>query len=247
LKRLLVGISFLSRIPVPGALTFDGTDVGRATVFFPGVGALLGGLMAGARWLFFPVLPATLAAILVVAVGAALTGALHLDGLADMADGFGGGRSRDDVLRIMRDHGIGAYGAVALILLLAIKVAAISTLIERGQADSVLVVVAALGRWGPVPLGRWLPYARKEGGGLGMALVGNVGSLEITGATILAVALAVGVLGARGAVILAAIALLTAAQGWVCMRRIGGITGDTLGANTETAEALGLVLAVAFG
>src|SRR5581483_1095828 len=86
-------------------------------------------------------------ATLVVPLAALVTGALHLDGLADMADGFGGGRTRDDVLRIMRDHAVGAYGVVAIVLVLAVKIAALSALIGAGDGWRALVVAAALSRW----------------------------------------------------------------------------------------------------
>src|SRR4051794_24074466 len=109
-------------------MMFDAADVGRATLAFPLVGAFIGlGAALLARGLH--TLPVAVTAVLVVAYGAAITGALHLDGLADSADGFGGGKSREDVLRIMKDHSIGAYGGTALILILAIKMACTASLL----------------------------------------------------------------------------------------------------------------------
>jgi cobalamin synthase len=108
-------------------------------------------------------LPSPVVAVLIIAVSARLTGALHLDGLADMADGFGGGHTREDVLRIMRDHVIGAYGAVALILLILLKLAALSALINDDGDATYLIIAPVLGRWASTPLGHFLPYARREG------------------------------------------------------------------------------------
>ena len=113
---LFAAVAFLTRIPIRRA--FSTEQVARAAAWFPLVGGLLG-LVYGAVWFGATrVVPPYVAAILVLACEALLTGALHFDGLADMADGFGGGRTRDDVLRIMRDHAIGTYGATALVLLL---------------------------------------------------------------------------------------------------------------------------------
>ncbi|HEX5753802.1 MAG TPA: adenosylcobinamide-GDP ribazoletransferase [Archangium sp.] len=246
MRRLFAGIAFLSRIPVPGAATFDAADVGRATLLFPVVGALLGGVLVLARHAFYPALPPFVAAFLLLALGALLTGALHLDGLADMADGFGGGHTKEDVLRIMRDHLIGAYGAVALLLGVGLKASALASLLERGQADVALVVAPALGRWASVLLGRFLPYARRSGG-LGSAITDYVGWTEWVGATLLVLALAVGVLGWRGGVIFGGVTVVSAIQGAWCMQRIGGITGDTMGANTEVCETLVFVVLLGLG
>jgi cobalamin 5'-phosphate synthase/cobalamin synthase len=242
MNRLFAAVAFLTRLPVPSRPAFDGADVGRATLLFPLVGALLGGVLALLAAALGPRLPPLVAALLVIALSALLTGALHLDGLADMADGFGGGHGRDDVLRIMRDHAIGAYGAVALVLVIGVKAAALAALIARGDALGPLVVGPALGRWASVPLARFLPHAREEGG-IGSALTLHVGSVELGGATLLAGALALALGGVRGLVFWAGVAAATLVNGIVCRRRIGGITGDTMGANTEVCEALVWTLA----
>jgi adenosylcobinamide-GDP ribazoletransferase len=234
-RRLLAAFAFLTRLPIP--LAFDDADVGRATLWFPAVGALLGLCAAGiAR----TPLPPLVTAVLVVAFGALATGALHLDGLADSADGFGGGRTRDDVLRIMKDHAIGAYGAVALILILLLKIACIPQLDWRA-----LVLAPMLARWTSVPLCRLLPYARAAG--TGKALYDHVGAVEIAGATLLAAGGAWWLGGMRAVVCGLGVIGASAIGALVCARRIGGITGDTLGANTEICEALVYVVWLACG
>lgn len=247
----------MTRAPLPARWQFDAADVGRATIFFPLVGAGLGvvnlaalrlltlkassaGVSRGELWL-----PPSIVAVLLVALGAWLTGALHLDGLADMADGFGGGRDRESVLCIMRDHVIGAYGAVALILLVFIKVTALTALIEHGSAAPYLLIAPALGRWATVPLGRFLPYARREEGGLGAAVTDYVGWTELIGATTLVAVITFTLAGWHGAICWLAVMLLTWINGRMCMRRINGVTGDTMGANTEICEAAVLLIAVA--
>ncbi len=172
-----MALAFLTRLPVPGPPAVDAAEVGRAALFFPAAGAALGAIVAGSAHVLSPRLPPTLAAALLVTLLALLTGGLHLDGLADTADGFGGGRTPEDVLRIMRDHAIGAYGASALVLALTVKVAAIAALLASGHAARWLLVAPALARWAPVALARFLPYAR-PGGGLGATVIPGFSSPE---------------------------------------------------------------------
>jgi adenosylcobinamide-GDP ribazoletransferase len=243
---LFAAITFLTRIPLSSKWNFDARDVGKSTIFFPLVGAGIGG--AGAiifnlfiLWFGHQRVPSLLTAAIITLVTAWITGALHLDGLADMADGFGGGHTREDVLRIMRDHVIGAYGAVALILLLLIKISALSLLIEHSIASSYLIVAPALARWATVPLGKFLPYARRDGAGLGAAVTDYVGWNELLGATIITSILLYLIIGWHGIICWIIVYLTTYINGRLCMRRIGGVTGDTLGANTEICEMIVLL------
>jgi adenosylcobinamide-GDP ribazoletransferase len=183
-------------------------------------------------------------AIIIVLTGIVLTGALHLDGLADMADGFGGGRTRDDVLRIMRDHQIGTYGAVALIMTMLLQISAIASLIQRDGAARFLVVAPAASRWAMVLLGRRLPYARPDAG-LGRALTDHVRDYEVRASTALVLAITAVLARGSGVISLAVTLALTVGIGFICWRRIGGITGDTLGANAVLCETIVLVAAVA--
>jgi cobalamin 5'-phosphate synthase/cobalamin synthase len=248
MRRLLAGLAFLSRLPVPQPRDggYDAADLGKATLLFPVVGAILGGIEAALLVAIGAKLPPLLGAMLLLVVHVLLTGALHLDGLADMADGFGGGRSREDVLRIMRDHHIGSFGVVALVLLLGLKAAALATLLATANWRA-LVVAAALGRWAAVPLARFLPYARRGEGGLGAALTEHVGPAELLGATALACAIAFGAFGVRGWIPLAVAGGMTAFLGGLCRERIGGVTGDVMGAASELVEAAVYLIAVAFG
>ncbi|MBI4509795.1 MAG: adenosylcobinamide-GDP ribazoletransferase [Deltaproteobacteria bacterium] len=243
LKRLLVAVSFLTRVPVPiSAIGAD--DLGQAALFFPVVGALLGGAVVLGQVACSPLLPAPLCAVVLVGIGVIGTGALHLDGLADMADGFGGGRTREDVLRIMRDHAVGAFGVIALVLLLATKITATQALLDERQGSSVLLLAPVLGRWAIVPVGYFCAYARPSGG-LGAAFTGHVGKFEVVGATLLTGLGAGALLGLRGLLLTFAVAAAASLLGWICVRRIGGVTGDTLGATIEACETLTLVLGVA--
>ena len=127
-RRLMTAIAFLTRIPINPEPPFDGEDVARSTVFFPLVGCLMAALQVAVLYgLQGLAVPPVLQAVIVTIIMVLLGGGLHQDGLADMADGFGGGMTRDDVLRIMRDSTIGTYGGLALILSMAANRVAFNT------------------------------------------------------------------------------------------------------------------------
>ena len=244
IRGFLAAVSFLTCLPVGRWFVFDKEAVARSARWFPMVGAMLGAIFAGVLLLLVRVLPPLVSAVIAVAVLARLTGAMHLDGLADTADGFGGGRTRDDVLRIMRDHSIGAYAGVALILVLALKVASISALAAADTLVPALVLAPVLGRWSSVLLSATQPYARpgNDAAGTAGAPTRLVGRVELIVATVIALAFAALLDPLRGLVSSASVALLTAAWAWRCRQKIGGVTGDTLGAVIEASECLVLLL-----
>jgi cobalamin 5'-phosphate synthase/cobalamin synthase len=240
---MLVALMFLTRVPVGMCPRRD--DVARATLWFPLVGAGIGLCAAAiARGLAeLPALPPMLGALLLVGLGAWITGAIHLDGLADTADGFGGGRTADAVLRIMHDPRVGSFGVLALVLAVGIKVVAIATLIDRRMAPAFLIAAPALARWTVIPLALWLPYARAEGG-LGQSVAGTQTPGRAAIATVLAIGVAVIALGQRAVVVTGVAALVTLAVGRNARRRIGGVTGDVFGACVELTETSLLVTGV---
>jgi adenosylcobinamide-GDP ribazoletransferase len=244
-SSLRCAFAFLTRLPV-GDANFDGCDVGRSTAWFPFVGLVVAVLellvlTLAQRWL-----GDVAATVLAGAAMALLTCAFHLDALADMADGFGGGHDRASVLRIMRDHVIGAYGAVALMLALGLRISFIVGLAELDRVGPWLICAAAVGRWASAWTGWRRPYARREGAGLGSAVTDHVGPVQVAIASSIA-ALICWVCVGWWAALIAGLALLICARlGRMCMRKIGGVTGDTLGATTMLVElgVLGLGLAL---
>lgn len=241
MKSLAVALSFLTRLPVGRTRAFDAADVARSSGWFPLIGILLGAIGGAAALVLRPHLPLTIVAVVLVALDAMLTGALHFDGLADTADGFGGGMDRESVLRIMRDHSIGSYGGVALVVLVGLKVASYSFLLQRNYWFAVVMLTPALGRWSMLLLAATLPYARQspsviEGMGRTPLIPGTL--------TILAALIAIQYLHAsasRAWIATAAVIIVTVSFGLYCRHRIGGITGDTLGANLELCESAALI------
>lgn len=239
--RLAAAAGFLTRLPV-GRPEAAPTDMLRGAALFPVVGAALGAVVGGAALGLALVLPALLAGTMAVALELALTGALHADGLADSADGLGG-RDRESALAIMRDHSLGAYGGSALALDLVVKATALGALAENG---AVLPVVAALAvsRAAPLPLAAALPYARR-GDGTGRLLAERMGAWSAVGGVALAAAIAVAALGAWAGAPLGCLVAVTVAVGALARRRLGGVTGDVMGAAIELTAMLALVSAVA--
>lgn len=243
MRGVLVATAFLTRLRVP--VVAGAVDVGRAARWFPLIGGLLGGATALIAWTMTEVMdfPAALTATLVVGLGAWATGAIHLDGLADTADGFGGGRDREEVLRIMRDPLIGSYGAAALVFVVGVKVTAIAALLDRGAGLPFVVAAPAISRWTISALAAWLPYARTEGG-LGKAVTHERDTVGLVVATAVTALIAIGALRVD-ALIVWAVAALTAV--WIARtarRRIGGVTGDVFGASVELTETSVLLCGV---
>ncbi|MGH9307958.1 MAG: adenosylcobinamide-GDP ribazoletransferase [Vicinamibacterales bacterium] len=240
MKGLIVATAFLTRVPLP--LIAGAVDVGRAARWFPLIGGAIGGAGALVAWGAREVigLPPLLSATLLVGLGAWVTGAIHLDGLADTADGFGGGRSRDDVLRIMRDPAIGSFGATALVLVITTKVTALAVLLERGAAIPFLVAAPAISRWTIAALAAWLPYARAEGG-LGQAVTRGQNTMGFLIATAIMTLIASAALRVDAIVAWTLAVLTMALLARAARHRIGGVTGDVFGASVELTETVVLI------
>lgn len=235
-----LALTFLTIIPWPGVGAATAQELARALFWFPWIGFLLGllywitgrGLLA-----LFPPAPA---AGLLVLVTVILTRGLHLDGLADTADGLGGGRTPEQRLAIMKDSRLGAFGALGLILVLLLKFVFLEAGLTRHQ-EAVLPLFPLISRWGMVLLAAWSPYAR-PGGGLGQPMVEGATWPRVGGATVAAILLGF-LAGGFAALLLLAIAALAVLLLRAYFRRqLGGITGDVLGAANEILEVL--ILAV---
>jgi adenosylcobinamide-GDP ribazoletransferase len=230
-----VALQFLTRLPVRVREPWSEGALARSVAMFPLIGLLIGAAgalaFAIAIWLG---LPPALAAVLAVAVQVLLSGGLHEDGLADLADGFGGGRTREEKLQIMRDSRLGSFGAVALILALLARIGAIAALAQPATVGAVLLAAGAISRAMMPPLMLWLAPARSDG--LAAASGRPQPARVLTGlglATLLALAL-LAPLRALSAILLAAGGVLGLAI--LARRQIGGHTGDVLGAAQQLAE-----------
>lgn len=235
LDEIRIGLMMLTRLPV-GRVADPAPSLARSAWSWP-VAGLAVGLIAAlvhsvALWVGIPGLPAAGLAVLAMSLA---TGGLHEDGLADLADGFGGGKSRDHVLEIMRDSRIGSYGALAIGFSLALRVGALAAL-TPSQGFWALIGLGAASRAILPWVLHLLPAARSDGLGQSAASVGRDTAL-VAGAIGLAVLLP---LGLKAAILTGAvIALAAAALGALALRRIGGQTGDVCGAAQQVGEIAG--------
>ena len=239
---LVAALRFLTRIRVPGPETRP-EHLGRAVAWFPLVGALVGLATAAVHRLGLEWWPGPVAGVVAVAFGLMLTGGFHEDGASDAADGLGAGGSPERVVRIMRDSRLGAYGAMALWVLLALRWAALVALGPRSLVA--LPLAMAWGRWSMALILTALPPAAQ---GLGSRVRQDLGRGPLALATLLAglVTAAAWAMGQRQVWPPAAAAALAAlAWTWYLKRRMGGQTGDLLGAGNQLAEAAALLVLVA--
>ncbi|MGF6401854.1 adenosylcobinamide-GDP ribazoletransferase [Pseudomonas frederiksbergensis] len=233
-----IALQFLSSLPIrlPGMPTPE--ELGRSLLFYPLVGLLFGVILWGLNWLLLGT-PLLLHAALLLSVWVVLSGALHLDGLADSADAWlGGYGDRERTLTIMKDPRSGPIAVVTLVLVLLLKFAALLALIEQ-QHSVVMIIVPLISRSALLGLFLSTPYVRP--GGLGQALADHLPRLA--GKQVLVISMVVCVLmaGLSGvwALVLAAAMFVWLRQ--VMVRRLGGTTGDTAGALLELLEVVVLV------
>ncbi len=256
LLLLFLTLQFLTRVPVPGWVArepWNPERLNQAVRHFPLVGAAVGAAGAAVAWLALLLWPPLVAAALAVGATLWLTAAFHEDGLADTADALLGAASRERALAIMKDSRIGTYGAMALGLTLLLRVALLAELLRASPllAAAVCIAAHAGGRAAAVALMAVLPYGGDEAHAKAKPLARRVRRRDavwagafgaaLLGVPWLATPAAVGAWNVLGAAL--ALALLVAAmRGWL-RRRLGGYTGDTLGACEQLGE---IVVALAF-
>ncbi len=251
---------------MPRWVGHSAADLAGTTRYFPAVGIAVGAIAAAVFWAASIVFPPVIAAVLSTIATVMLTGALHEDGLADTMDGLGGGHTRERALEIMKDPRIGAFGALSLMLLLGLKIAALSAL-PLPWVAATLIAGHALSRWCAVLIVWRLPYARADSSTRARPVVERVALTDVVVATVFGLAplviwasaaslatpsateppgtdsasLTAGVLaslvGRGAATLLGAFAVTVVLAIWY-RRRLGGYTGDTLGATQQITEAV---------
>ena len=230
---LLTALGFLTVIPVPSRQEVAPGELGRATIWFPLVGLLVGLMLAGLDWCGRTLWDPSVASGLIIAGSLLLTGGLHLDGFMDSADAFFSHRDRAGMLAVMKDSRAGALGAAAAVALLLIKFAAYARL--AGLAHwRLIAAVPMLGRVGMVLALACFPYAREEGTGAGFAAGTRVRHAAAAG--IIALAAAFGLLHVQGLALAGGAAVAALLCGVYWLRRLGGLTGDIYGAINEVVE-----------
>lgn len=229
----------LTIIPLPFLPENFNHPAGRAAAYYPLVGLILGGLLAGAGQLFFFWFPSTLAAALLLVLWAALTGLLHLDGFIDSCDGLLPPRDPARRLEIMKDSRIGAFGAVGVVLLLLLKFNALAILPASYRLPA-LLLIPALARWAMTWAMARYPLARKEG--TSVFFSAGLGWPQVIVASGVTLAAALGLFGWLGGLLLGITWLTMTLIAFLAMDRIGGLTGDVYGAICEVTEVVLLTI-----
>ncbi|MAF65984.1 MAG: adenosylcobinamide-GDP ribazoletransferase [Planctomycetes bacterium] len=242
MKSLFATFAFLTTIPIPVGLLDEQQDYKKCVPLFPIAGVVIGSMIALVAWGLVSVVPPLPAAVMITAAMAGISGALHLDGLADTTDGFLSGRPREQAMEIMHDSRIGAMGVVVLLLLLLLKVAVLSEIcgMEMPYALGMVALAPVFGRCSLIWSMRLNPYARPDG--LGRSYWHRSWVLSLVALAGVS-ALAFWLIGPNGLIGTGTVVCITLIFGLWCRRRIGGATGDTAGACCELTEA-GFLLAV---
>jgi adenosylcobinamide-GDP ribazoletransferase len=235
LKQFFAALQFLSVLPV--YQQFEADDVGRSQVWFPAVGLVIGvcaAMVYGVTLLLeMPVLISGLAGVMALAV---FSGFFHLDGVADTADGFFSSRTREQMLDIMRDSRIGTMGAIGIFSVLTFKWAALVSL-PTDLGWRILVFAPIVGRAGQVVTMTYMPYARSEGG-LASVFLSHCSKQTVLKVILFCLTAAVIFGGVKGLLALFVAGAFGVLFNFWCLRKINGMTGDTLGAVSEGLEVM---------
>jgi adenosylcobinamide-GDP ribazoletransferase len=233
LRYFFIALGFFTRIPVPRRIGFDANGLSASARYLPLIGVLVGGLGALTHLAALRVFPVGIAVLLSMAATLAITGAFHEDGLADCCDAFGGGYTREDVLRIMHDSRIGAFGAIALIVTLALKWQALAALPPL-RAAWLMIAAHAASRVAAISYLVTLDYARAEGKAKPVAQ--RMPLLTFGWAVVSGLPWLFWPDWRAGCVALAALVALRGLLGRYFVRRVGGYTGDCLGCAQQLFE-----------
>lgn len=241
MNSFFVALQFLTLFPSPRRMERSADEAGSSAIFFPVVGFLLGLILVLVNFLLEPFASPGLTSVALVTILALLTGGLHLDGLGDTFDGLGAGGDRERMLGIMDDSHTGAFGLIAIVLLLFFKIHAVESIDhERWRA---LLAAPILGRWAMVLLGYGSQAANP---GLGSTLIDHLKTKHLAFATFITLLLVAAVLRGVGIAVMIWIAVFTLASKKYFHRRLGGVTGDTFGAVGELSET-SVVVIIALG
>lgn len=242
MKDFLQALSFLTILPFGQISPSEDKELARSMVFFPLVGAVIGLLLAIGYYLFSFILPKSLTLWLTLGLLALLTRGLHLDGFADTIDGLACGGPREKILEVMRDSRIGAFGVISLILLIGAKYFALDQISTKSIPYS-LMLMAVMGRNSMVLVCYRSPYARFSGG-LGKPFTENLGAREIALSLVSAIGIALLLTGVKGVLVFLGVCLFSLGYRFFFIRKLGGVTGDILGAANELSELLCILLLI---
>ena len=232
-RDMIVALRFMTRLPFPGVSHTSGS-LSRAAVFFPVMGLLVAAGAVGLNTILSGHVDRDLVALVILVYLVVITGGLHEDGLADAADGFGAGWSKEQILAIMRDSRIGSYGAIALTLSLLARYVLLSKL-PTHNFSGYLIASHVLCRWTTLPLSFFLRPARAEDG-QGAQVAQRISAAALTLGTLFTLAVCYWALHKSGWIPVVTAVSITLLSGLYYRSQIGGVTGDCYGATNQLTE-----------
>lgn len=236
--NFVIALQFLTMIPVTINRAVKSRDIARAMAYFPVIGMMIGVLTAAVYTLLTPVLAEPVCDLMAIVFMIMITGNMHGDGLMDSADGLFSGKPRERVLEIMRDSRNGSHGVTAGVVVILARFVLLGQIAPEFKWQA-LVLIPAVGRWAQVYCATLYDYAR-TGGGTG-GFTEYVGFREITWASLTVLIPVILLLKMNSVIVVGFVLAGTAFVGWYMSRKIGGVTGDTLGAINELAEVFALL------
>lgn len=241
-RRLVLALQFLTVVTVWPRLRIEGRDLAGSVLFFPLIGLLLGAMLTCFRWLTADVFPPVLADALTVVVWVVLTRGLHMEGVADAADGLAHGIHREKALEIMKDPVSGSFAIMAVALVLLLKWAGLMSLTPGLKLTGLLIMPVAA-RWVMVFM-MGVGRSARDTESLGRSFVEDIKAGEVLISGLSALVIGVLLMGSFGALIMVGATLWAWLATLYLNRRLGGVTGDVIGAAGELAE-VGILLALA--
>lgn len=233
MKRLLFTIGFMTRIPLPLNMEMEEGDMEKGFIYFPIVGLIIGLIDAAVYLLFSKILPEPMAIMMAILANLCVTGAFHLDGLCDTVDGIYSSRTRERMLEIMKDSRIGTNGGIALVLDLAMKFCGIYYCDINGMRWLIILLMPVAGKLVQGVIAYKAVYPRKNGIGI---YVGTIPGWGAAGAALIGLIPLVLAFSFYGILIWAVLLVMAYLFRIYITSKIGGVTGDVMGAGSELSE-----------
>ncbi len=242
MKRFLIALQFLTVLPIKIKSEIAKEDFGKSLLYFPAVGMLIGLVLSGAA-LLFGFLPNPVAGVLILITSIVITGGIHLDGFADTCDGFYGPGPKEKILEIMQDSRVGTMGVVGVVCLLLLKFTLIVS-IPQNVLWKLLIMMTVFARWSQILACCTSDYAREEG--KAKYFVEYAGKIELMVGTIFTVVLFLLLMRFKGLILLVLSLLSILLFINYVKKKLGGMTGDTIGAISEIAEVAVLLFGLVY-
>ena len=241
IKKFVTAVQFLTIFTLNKKHEVSENDLAKSMVYFPLVGFALGFILVNADKGLLLVFPHTIVNVLLIVIMVLITRAFHIDGLADTLDGLMGGYDSKSRLHIMKDSRLGTAGVIGVVLLLLVKYVVLNSLFSSSKVEA-LLTAPMLARWSQTLMVYKANYGREEG--MGGAFVGHLRGNNMIAAFTTAFGLAVWVNGWSALYLVAGVLAFTFLARWYLVKRLGGVTGDTIGAVSELNEVLVLLFLV---